>query len=396
MITKFRFENYQSFKNSCQIDFMACNEKSHENHYIEINGQKILTIVALHGNNASGKSTCISAFRTMCAMVLNSIIHEDISDFDIKPFNFSKSSREKPTTIEIFFVVDQHEYQYGFIVDTLNNKINEEWLYKKKFSKNKTINHLIFERNEKKIITENKKLKELYKILDNNVLFATLLGRRHIKDVDVVFNFFSQFSFYTDNKYVSYETKLGALLEKSPDIKKKLDDLLYEVDPCIEGLEIQKDNLKRNQYRLFGIHKTSEQRKTTTLPLSEESEGTIKYIRILPYILKAFLEGGTIIIDEFDTRFHPLVYRKIISLFYDKSINIKNAQLIFTTHSTILFNSNNMRRDQILLVEKNNNGVSELYSLADFDKLRIDANYEKKYLAGEFGSIPYQHSNRRK
>ena len=396
MITKFRFENYKSFQNTCYIDFMACTEKSHEDHYAEINGQKVLITAAIHGNNASGKSTCISAFKTMCAMVLNSIIHEDISDFDIKPFNFSKSSKEKPTTIEIFFVVNNHEYQYGFIIDTINNKIIEEWLYKKKFSKNKTINHLIFERNEKKIITENKTLKELYKILDDNVLFATLLGRRHIKNADVVFDFFSKFSFYSDNQYVPYETKLGALLEKRVDIKKKLDDLLYEIDPCIEGLEIKKDDLRRNQYRLFGIHRTNEKNKTNTLSLSEESEGTIKFIRILPYILKAFLEGGTIIIDEFDTRFHPLVYRKIISLFYDKSINIKNAQLIFTTHSTILFNSNNMRRDQILLVEKNNNGVSALYSLADFDKLRIDANYEKKYLAGEFGSVPYQHSKRRK
>lgn len=391
MITQFRFENYKSFKNTCQIDFMACSEKSHENHYVEINGQKVLTTISIHGNNASGKSTCISAFKTMCNMVLNSIIHEDISDFDIKPYSFSKISKEKPTTLEIFFVIDQYEYQYGFIVNTITNQINEEWLYKKKFSKNKTINHLIFERNDRKIITENKKIKELYKIVDNNVLIATLLGRRHIKEASMVYEFFNKFSFYTDNKYVNFEKKLGILLEKRPDIKEKLEELLYEIDPCISKLEIKRDGERLGQYRLFGVHKITGEENLFELPLIEESEGTIKCIRILPYIIMAFLEGGTILIDEFDSRFHPLVYRKIISLFYDKNINIMNAQLIFTTHSTFLFNSNDMRRDQILLVEKDSSGVSDLYSLADFDKLRIDANYEKKYLAGEFGSIPFKH-----
>lgn len=390
MITQFRFENYKSFQNVCQIDFMASSEKFHENHYVEINGQKILTTIAFHGNNASGKSTCISAIKTMGEIILYSLNYENISEFEVRPFRFSKISSKKPTMFEIFFVIDNYEYQYGFVIDTVGSKIQEEWLYKKKFSKNQTKSHLIFERNDKKIITENKVLKEMYKIVDSNILFVTLLGKRHIKDAREVYNFFRKFSFYTDSKNVPYEKRVGALLKRRPEIKEKLEALLEEIDPCIKKLEIKENNERFREYQLFGVHKVDGEKKAFTIPLIEESEGTIKCIRILPYIIIAFLEGGTIIIDEFDARFHPLVYRKIISLFYDKDINIKNAQLLFTSHSTFLFNSSDMRRDQIFFVEKNSNGVSDLYSLADFEKLRSDANYEKKYLAGEFGSIPFQ------
>ena len=52
-----------------------------------------------------------------------------------------------------------------------------------------------------------------------------------------------------------------------------------------------------------------------------------------------------------------------------------------------------MRRDEIWFAEKEFNGVSNLYSLADFVdedgvKIRKDENYEKNYLLGKYGAIP--------
>jgi len=44
-------------------------------------------------------------------------------------------------------------------------------------------------------------------------------------------------------------------------------------------------------------------------------------------------------------------------------------------------------------VEKDDRGVSALYSLADFldkdgDRIRKDESYEKNYLLGKYGAIP--------
>lgn len=374
------------------MDFITSNEKSHETHYAEINQQKILTTLAIHGSNASGKSNCILAFLTMANMILNSVFHENLDYFEVKPFQLSYDSDNSPTMFEVFFVEGLYEYQYGFKVDGKHNQIQEEWLYKKRFSKNPTKNNLIFERKDASINTKYSTIELLHGVAGSNILLATLLGARHVKEGDAVFRFFSKIKCST-LKYQNqrYETKVGELLKSRPNIKSQLEKLLKEIDPCIQKLKIQeaKGPYDGKKYRLFGVHKGL-QGKTYEFPLLEESEGTAKFIRILPYIFMAFLEGGIIIVDELDNHFHPLVYRKIVSLFYDKNINIKNAQLIYTTHSIFLFNSVNMRRDQLLLVEKDQNGISSLYSLDDFDFLRIDSNYGKKYLSGEFGTIPFK------
>ena len=47
-----------------------------------------------------------------------------------------------------------------------------------------------------------------------------------------------------------------------------------------------------------------------------------------------------------------------------------------------------LRRDEIWFVEKDNNGASHIYSLAEF-KIRPDLKIEKGYLSGRFGAIPF-------
>ena len=52
------------------------------------------------------------------------------------------------------------------------------------------------------------------------------------------------------------------------------------------------------------------------------------------------------------------------------------------------------RRDQIYFTEKNSRAETDLYSLAEFklednSAVRKDANYEKNYLKGRYGAIPF-------
>ena len=98
-------------------------------------------------------------------------------------------------------------------------------------------------------------------------------------------------------------------------------------------------------------------------------------------------------IDELNARLHPLLVRNIILTFLSPEINTQNAQLIFTTHDVWQLSNELLRRDEIWLVNKNRDGVSELYSLADFkdeegNKVRRDEALAKKYLTGSYGAIP--------
>ena len=101
-----------------------------------------------------------------------------------------------------------------------------------------------------------------------------------------------------------------------------------------------------------------------------------------------------LVIDELDAKMHPLISQYIIELFNNPETNPKNAQLIFTTHDTHLLSQKILRRDQIWFTEKDSKERTDLYSLIDIvlpdgTKPRNDANYEKNYIAGRYGAIPY-------
>lgn len=111
-------------------------------------------------------------------------------------------------------------------------------------------------------------------------------------------------------------------------------------------------------------------------------------------IFDTLYTGATLVIDELDAKMHPLISQYIIELFNNHETNPKNAQLIFTTHDTHLLSQKILRRDQIWFTEKDSQEQTDLYSLMDIvlpdgTKPRNDANYERNYIAGRYGAIPY-------
>ncbi|MEI7558281.1 MAG: AAA family ATPase [bacterium] len=79
--------------------------------------------------------------------------------------------------------------------------------------------------------------------------------------------------------------------------------------------------------------------------------------------------GKILFIDEIDRSLHPLLLKKLISVFHNSSgDNIsKKYQFIFNTHDTNILDIDELfRRDQVWFTEKNKYGESKLYSLLEF------------------------------
>ena len=108
------------------------------------------------------------------------------------------------------------------------------------------------------------------------------------------------------------------------------------------------------------------------------------------YLLYALLYGGTLFIDELDSKLHPLLLRYIVKLFKNKDINKTGGQLIFSSHNLICLDSSDLRRDEIWFIEKQNQ-KSTMFSLYDFkeESIRKDLDFGKHYLSGRFGAIPF-------
>lgn len=131
----------------------------------------------------------------------------------------------------------------------------------------------------------------------------------------------------------------------------------------------------------------------TELNLTKESSGTKKLFSLLPLIVSALTEGKTLMVDELDSKLHPLLLKYIINLFSDMNINRNKAQLIFTSHDLSTMNSEVFRRDEMWFVAKGTDQNSQLYSLVEFkndkgESVRKDAKFDKQYLEGKYGASP--------
>ena len=129
--------------------------------------------------------------------------------------------------------------------------------------------------------------------------------------------------------------------------------------------------------------------KNYSLNMPDESEGTRNLFGIAPVLKRAFQDTGeTICIDEFDKSLHPALIQYLIDLFNDKTVNVKDAQLIISSHAVSLLSLDHLRRDQFYFVEKNRSSASsELYSLDEFSPRKTE-NIRNAYLLGRYGAIP--------
>ena len=398
MLLQFKFKNHKCFYEEAILDLMATREKKHLNTTIEKYGNKILPLVEIHGANASGKSSVIEALSFMINIIKNSSRIDVNQPLPTVPFLFSEKARSENSEYEISILLDDVEYRYGFSIN--KNSFDEEWLYKKKFSTTRATQKIIFEREKNHVFfgSSYEKYRRTWNLFGTDVNINTnkllILSNVAMKEESGIlrnlFNYINTFYFSIDNifkRQISID-----LLTQNDELSIRFQKIMNEFDPCLLGIKIdEKKDEFGSYYKISGVHKSIDnQKKHMLIPLGEESNGTVKMFHILPMILKNLEDGGVVCIDELDVAFHPLLFKKIVNMYQDKNINVKNAQLIYTAHSTSLFNYGNLRRDELYLVEKDKRGQSNLYSLSEFKNLRVDADYEKKYLSGQFGGIPYE------
>lgn len=413
MLLQFYFSNYRSFEGDAVLDMRASGSNELENHVRQVGNDKVVPVAAIYGANASGKSTVYSAFEFMSRYVVQSFYYsEDNRERNVPkltqtPFMMS-DSKDKPSEFEINYIDSSngHEkyYDYGFILD--QDGVCEEWLKtnsKTGVARN-TEYSTVFHRERGKEIEYSanlKKFRDNIKIsLDERVLLISLGAKLRVKELVNVRAWFlfnepmDSCNFFFD-KYML--NQLPAKIVDDAAEKMKLLTFIHSFDNSIVDFEFEKipssEERKRDKYQIFSIHNFNGSEERVKLPFDEESSGTMKMFSLYEILNDTLKYGSVLFADELDIKLHPLLMRNIILTFADPEKNPKNAQLIFTTHNTIYMDMGLLRRDEIWFTEKKKN-VSELYSLDDIvepsgAKVRKDTNYEKNYLLGNYGAVPY-------
>lgn len=409
MLIQFNFKNYKSFRDETSLDLSATKMKEFESSVVTIGGEKILPVAAVYGANASGKSNVYSAFEFMTAYVENSFFYGDddktFADARPTPFLFDSRARNAESLFEVYFTIPgesaEKTYNYGFCIDETG--ITEEWLNTK--AKSAREFKSVFYRNTEK---QELDLRGIAKVsrdnievaLNRQVLIISLGAKLKVEKCKQIrdwflLNEFADFGNEMTNLFLSRTLPKGFV----EDEKVREDVLKYfsSFDKQITGFKIEelpsKDEQKEKKYAIDAIHRMVDSEDDAKLPLHQESAGTLKMFAMYPALHEVLEKGGVLCIDELNSRLHPLLVRNFILTFLNPEINKNHAQLIFTTHDTWQLSNQLLRRDEIWFTEKDEKGLSNLYSLADFvdedgSRIRKDENYEKNYLLGKYGAIP--------
>ena len=388
MLVQFMLKNVLSFKEETILDLTAINAyKEHPCNLIDIGGkEKFLRVAAIYGANASGKSNLHIAMTFFQKIIAKSLDNVDdgertaIANYYI-PFLFEKENDEN-SEFQIVEILDGFEYTYGFEYNA--EYIAAEWLYRKNLNTNRTVT--IFERTTESVefgATVRKDC-DLYKEqLPLETLALSFFNKLKLKTTifkDVYSGIMDTLvvpaNFCEDTRIL--EDFLPSVIDYE---KAKLLAFLNAIDTGI--IDISYDDSEKD-IRFFTAHKGKD-KVDYDLNLYNESEGTIKSILLYIYARAAIENGKSMFVDELNVKLHPLLLKFIIDLFYEQT---SMAQLIYTTHDTTLMDKKFFRRDQIWFVQKDEYGYSELCSLSDF-KVRSDSSFEKDYLAGVYGGIPF-------
>jgi len=445
MLVQVTLENVLSFKEETTFSMVGVNSDPDHFNHLAINqagkGRSLLPISAIYGANASGKSNLIKAIDFAKDLIIDGT--RGIQAIPVSPFKLSESN-QKPSKFQFIFTYQGNLYSYGFKLN--RTQIFEEWLYVTPPRKKREV--LYFQRitNENKITEvkygvtlkgKNPKYKQFLDFIAQgtrpNQLFLTEALDRNVQAIKPVIdwfrkvltiiraessyrglelgilssqeftNFLRDFLKFADTGIDSIGTQeidldLNHILQSIPEKEKK------EIFQIIEEHENFATIIENNIGERYLLKKGSEgqlsliqiitqhrndQGVLVDFSIEEESEGTQRLMNLIPalFILQQNPEK-VIFLDELDRRLHPLLSRRFVEMALQCRISNSQSQLIFTTHDTNLLDLELLRKDEIWFVEKNQQGASHLYSLAEF-KINPDVKIEKGYFNGRFGAIPF-------
>ncbi|RFM36824.1 AAA family ATPase [Chitinophaga silvisoli] len=383
MLIEFKFKNVFSFKEEARILMTAVKsfkELTDTNIIATDRGFDLLKTAAIYGANGSGKSNFIAAFGLFHHIIFNSfrdsLAKENERRRQFNQFRLNTASMKENSMFEISFIHDQFIYRYGF--EIFGYIIKKEWLYRKQEREILLFNRDLqeFEVN-KESFAEAQKYKE--EVNENVLLLSHLAQYNQPVSKHVLGWLQNAIGINGLNDRVEHT---ATLLSRDQNFK-----LLAAA--ILRYLEISNIEAGEKDGEVVTYHKRYDENNllVDAIPFEAdiESVGTRKLIGLLGPIYFTLHNGGVLFVDEFDSKLHPNLTRKLLTLFQE--VNLKNAQIIFTAQDVTLLDKKLLRRDQIWFVEKNQFGASELYSMSEFssDVVRNTSDFAAKYLNNVFG-----------
>lgn len=421
MIQEFSIRNYLSIKDTQTLSFVPRKRNLDSELFTAeaIPGVRLLKSAMIYGANASGKSNILKGLQFLRNLTVKR--RERGEDTGFVPFKFSDETVNEAGEFEIIFYEGGNKFRYFLKVSSLEI-IEEELNYYPGQSPATIYYRKTIKENEIQIDIDgeygvNKAERDMIRarVLPNVTVLSTLSEVSPQKEYILrAYNWFFRMLKPIIEPTTMLNRYTSKLLENETQIEDKITQLMKKADFNVEKiiteetfLEIGEEDLEKLSSELPGsiVKKIRKEKgiKSKELKLQHkinnagkeefylldhelESRGTWRYFGLSGPILETLMGHKILFIDEIDSSLHPDILNYLYSLFL---VNSQGAQIIFTLHSReLLSDSELQRRDSIWFTEKQGDGSTELYSIADITGVRNDKNFGNLYKSGRFGAKP--------
>lgn len=421
MIIDFLVENFGPIQEAQTLSFEANKAEHLSEYYIHRPNSKLklLKLLYIFGPNASGKSSWLKALKLMRDLQLDAA-NDKSDEIDYQPFLFCDNPLEKDSALGIRFIHEGIEFDYYFRFN--QGAILEESLhyyeprralvYERKTDLAKQLSEINWGSKIKLSKIEQESLKT-HVLWNRTVLGAFHKANTDCRELRTALSWFKEVL----HPMIDPKTKLTSFISRKLDqgtldkelflsfLKKadlKIENVFFEEQEHLpEQMKklLEKDSklskalkekgVKYKRVRIEHLVKREEESKSYLLDLKQESEGTKRYFGFSGLLAILASQAAIFPIDEVATALHPELLEHFLLSFLLNSQ--PNSQLILSTHQRELLRSKDiLRADAIWFTEKQANGASELFSLADFEAkdFRSSEAYYHAYEKGRLGAIP--------
>ena len=413
MFLRFGVENFLSIRDYTELSFLGTRLKDDDAHSTMDAGKHskygALPVLGLYGGNASGKSAAVRAVLALSAHVRDSFHRRANGPVPTRPFQLHETSRGAESGFDCDMLIDGVRYHYGFRFTAAH--YTEEWLHawpngsEQRWFHRKGPDKATWYfgpglRGRVRFIAEQTRPNSLFLStaaqLDHAELmpvFGALGALEDGRATPLRASFYQHPALQADNSRMTL-VKLLRVADVGV-VEAKVVNERSAAEAAIEraretGDELGAEALQRSLDKLGDPHSislghTGYNGRTYFLDLDEESDGTSAFLSRSLDLLVVLYYGGLYVVDELEQALHPHLAAQLIALFTDPATNPKRAQLLFTSHDMTLLES--LRRDEVVLVDKSNEGVTQLASLADFKVLKRD-DIARVVREGRVGGVP--------
>lgn len=374
----------------------------------------VLPAAGLFGANASGKSTLLFAMADMRAIVANSFRGGTRSSgIYRRPFALDDAYEVIPSRFEVELILHGIHWQYGF--EITDERVVGEYAYH--YPKGRQA--LVFDRTDDEVTFGppfRPTGRRLLPLLRDNALLLSVAGAADDEQLAPLFNWFLRNLLLAQAANRGGRAARTAELVKDPDAKERVMALVRAADlgVCdIERASVDPEVAERLQ-RAIRIMQGEEGDPDASdddinIVFSEtvrlkhrgasgdvdldpelESEGTMVWIGLIGPVLDAIDGGHVLLADELDASLHPHLVSTLVEMFQDQRLNTRCAQLILNAHDVNVLGDSGqgiLGRDQIWFTDKDHDGATVIFPLADF-RPRRDEALARRYLHGRFGAVP--------